>query len=204
MKPIYYGWWIVLASFAVAFYVAGTIFYGFTAFIEPLASEFGWSYTQISLAASLRGLEMGLLAPFVGILVDRYSAPRVLHKYMYHRGFFFERKTLEKAWTVAPLEMTRTGDNTRNRVYASLSEGGDVLPVLLAMFIGLVDGTQELVEYPATWFSNYQATFGNDAAHRYELCLERVQLASISPQYQSCMCNGVDNGYLIGINCLWW
>ena len=66
MKPIYYGWWIVLASFVVAFYVAGTVFYGFTAFIEPLASEFGWSYTQISLAASLRGLEMGLLAPFAG------------------------------------------------------------------------------------------------------------------------------------------
>ena len=78
MKPIYYGWWIVLASFAVAFYVAGTIFYGFTAFIEPLASEFGWSYTQISLAASLRGLEMGLLAPFVGILVDRYGSRKLM------------------------------------------------------------------------------------------------------------------------------
>ncbi len=78
MKPIYYGWWIVLASFVVAFYVAGTTFYGFTAFIEPLASEFGWSYTQISLAASLRGLEMGLLAPFVGILVDRYGSRKLM------------------------------------------------------------------------------------------------------------------------------
>jgi len=78
MKPIYYGWWIVLASFAVAFYVGGTIFYGFTAFIEPLAREFGWSYTQISLAASLRGLEMGLLAPFVGILVDRFGSRKLL------------------------------------------------------------------------------------------------------------------------------
>jgi MFS family permease len=78
MKPIYYGWWIVLASFAVALYVGGTIFYGFTAFIEPLAREFGWSYTQISLAASLRGLEMGLLAPFVGILVDRFGSRKLL------------------------------------------------------------------------------------------------------------------------------
>ena len=78
MIPIYYGWWIVLASFVVAFYVAGTVFYGFTAFIEPLANEFGWSYTQISLAASLRGLEMGLLAPFVGILVDRFGSRKLL------------------------------------------------------------------------------------------------------------------------------
>jgi len=78
MNPIYYGWWIVLASFITAFYVAGTIFYGFTAFMEPLANEFGWSYTQISLAASLRGLEMGLLAPFVGILVDRFGSRKLL------------------------------------------------------------------------------------------------------------------------------
>jgi MFS family permease len=78
MNPIYYGWWIVLASFITAFYVAGSIFYGFTAFIEPLANEFGWSYTQISLAASLRGLEMGLLAPFVGILVDRFGSRKLL------------------------------------------------------------------------------------------------------------------------------
>ena len=78
MKQIYYGWWIVLASFVVAFYVAGTIFYGFTAFIEPLADELGWSYTQISLAASLRGLEMGLLAPLVGILVDRFGSRKLL------------------------------------------------------------------------------------------------------------------------------
>jgi MFS family permease len=87
MIHIYYGWWIVLASFVVAFYVAGTIFYGFTAFIEPLANEFGWSYTQISLAASLRGLEMGLLAPFVGILVDRFGSRKLLFSGVIVLGF---------------------------------------------------------------------------------------------------------------------
>jgi MFS family permease len=87
MKQIYYGWWIVLASFTIAFYVAGTIFYGFTAFIEPLAKEFGWSYTQISLAASLRGLEMGLLAPFVGILVDRFGSRKLLFSGVIVLGF---------------------------------------------------------------------------------------------------------------------
>jgi MFS family permease len=87
VKQIYYGWWIVLASFVVAFYVAGTIFYGFTALIEPLANEFGWSYTQISLAASLRGLEMGLLAPFVGILVDRFGPRKLLFSGVLVLGF---------------------------------------------------------------------------------------------------------------------
>ena len=87
MKQIYYGWWIVLASFTVAFYVAGTVFYGFTAFIEPMANEFGWSYTQISLAASLRGLEMGLLAPFVGILVDRFGSRKLIFSGILVLGF---------------------------------------------------------------------------------------------------------------------
>jgi MFS family permease len=75
---LYYGWWIVFACFMNAFYVAGIIFYGFTAFVEPLVAEFGWSYAQISFAASLRGLEMGILAPLVGFLVDRFGSRRLL------------------------------------------------------------------------------------------------------------------------------
>ena len=77
-KNLYYGWWIVFACFLNAFYVAGIIFYGFTAFVEPLVAEFGWSYAQISFAASLRGLEMGILAPLVGFLVDRFGSRRLL------------------------------------------------------------------------------------------------------------------------------
>jgi len=75
---IFYGWWIVGASFLIALCVGGAVFYGFTAFFEPIANEMGWSYTQISLAASLRGLEMGLLSPFVGILADRWGPKRLI------------------------------------------------------------------------------------------------------------------------------
>ena len=39
----------------IALYSDGIIFYGFTAFFDPLVREFGWSYTQISFALSLRG-----------------------------------------------------------------------------------------------------------------------------------------------------
>ena len=79
-KPsnVFFGWWIVAASFFIALYTGGAIFYGFTAIFEPIASEFGWSYTQISLAASLRGLEMGLLAPLTGIFVDRWGPRRLV------------------------------------------------------------------------------------------------------------------------------
>ena len=74
---IFYGWWVVTACFFIALCMGGIIFCGFTAFFEPMANEFGWSYAQISLASSLRGLEMGFLAPLLGILVDRWG-PRKL------------------------------------------------------------------------------------------------------------------------------
>ena len=75
---VFYGWWIVGASFFIALYVGGVIFYGFTAIFEPIANELGWSYTQISLASSLRGLEVGLLAPLIGILTDRWGPRRLI------------------------------------------------------------------------------------------------------------------------------
>ncbi|MFC1919242.1 MFS transporter [Chloroflexota bacterium] len=77
-RRLFYGWWIVVASFTIALYTGGMVFYGFTAIFEPIADDLSWSHTHISLAASLRGLEMGLLAPVMGILVDRWGARRLV------------------------------------------------------------------------------------------------------------------------------
>jgi MFS family permease len=77
-RKLFYGWWIVGAGFFISLYSGGVIFYGFTALFEPVASEFEWSYVQVSLAASLRGMEMGLLAPLVGIIVDRWGPRRLI------------------------------------------------------------------------------------------------------------------------------
>ena len=78
LNRVFYGWWITLACSIIGLYVAGVIFFGFTAFFEPIAAEFDWSYTQVSFAVSLRGLEMGLLAPLVGFLVDYFGPRKVL------------------------------------------------------------------------------------------------------------------------------
>jgi len=74
---VFFGWYIVGASFLITLYVSGSINLGFTAVFEPIANELGWSYTQISFAASLRGLETGLLAPLAGMFLDRWG-PRPL------------------------------------------------------------------------------------------------------------------------------
>ena len=78
IKRVFYGWWITLACSLIGLYVAGAIFFGFTAFFEPIAAEFSWSYTQISFAVSLRGLEMGIFAPLVGFLADYFGPRKVL------------------------------------------------------------------------------------------------------------------------------
>jgi MFS family permease len=75
---VFYGWWIVGASFLINLFTAGAVFFGFTAFFEPIVEEFGWSYAQVSLAASLRGLEMAFLAPVAGLAVDRYGPRRLV------------------------------------------------------------------------------------------------------------------------------
>jgi len=68
----------VTACVLIALYLAAVVFYGFTAFIEPMADELGWSYTKISLGASLRGLEGGLMAPLIGMLIDRWGPRRLI------------------------------------------------------------------------------------------------------------------------------
>jgi OFA family oxalate/formate antiporter-like MFS transporter len=78
IKKVFYGWWIVLACSLIGLYVGGIVYYGFTAFFEPLVKEFGWSYTQISFATSLRGMEMGIFAPIIGFLVDRFGSRKLI------------------------------------------------------------------------------------------------------------------------------
>lgn len=75
---IFYGWWIVLATSLIHCWGAGTFFYGFTAFFNPLVDEFAWSYTATSVAASIRSIEGGIASPLVGIAADRFGARRLL------------------------------------------------------------------------------------------------------------------------------
>ena len=78
LSKIFYGWWIVSACLLISLLMAGFISFGFTAFFEPIVNEFGWSYAQISLASSLQGTEAGLLAPLIGVVVDRWGPRRLV------------------------------------------------------------------------------------------------------------------------------
>lgn len=77
LNEVFRGWWIILACFIIGILTGAFTFFGFTAFFDPLVKEFGWSYTQVSFALSLRGIEMSFLSPAVGFLVDRYGSRRL-------------------------------------------------------------------------------------------------------------------------------
>jgi sugar phosphate permease len=76
---IFYGWWIVAAMVIITTYMGGVVFFGFTAFIEPIEASFpAWPRWVTNSSVSLRGMESGLLAPFAGKLVDKYGPRRLI------------------------------------------------------------------------------------------------------------------------------
>jgi MFS family permease len=77
-RRIFYGWWVLVACAVIQFYLGGTFFQGFTALFNPIADEFSWSYATVSLAFTFRGFEAGVLAPIIGILVDRLGTRKLL------------------------------------------------------------------------------------------------------------------------------
>ena len=77
-RKIFYGWWLVLASFIMFAVGGGLCSYGFSTFFNPIIDEFGWTRTQTSLAFSLRSLEWGLMAPVVGFFIDRFGGRRLV------------------------------------------------------------------------------------------------------------------------------
>jgi MFS family permease len=84
----------------MSLYVSATTNFGFTAFFDPLVREFGWSYTQVSFAMSLRGMEMSILSPIVGFLVYRYGSRRLCLYGVFAIGLGFLALSLMRTlWT---------------------------------------------------------------------------------------------------------
>jgi MFS family permease len=76
---VFYGWWIVLvAGIGLSVHSAPILGFTFGVFLKSLSQEFSWSRAQISLAFTLSALGMTLAAPFLGWLVDRFGARRVI------------------------------------------------------------------------------------------------------------------------------
>ena len=72
-KGIFYGWWMVGAATGLQFLQAGLVTQAFGAYLAVLADEQGWSKTALSGAAALQQMEVALLGPVLGWLIDRFG-----------------------------------------------------------------------------------------------------------------------------------
>ena len=77
-RRVFYGWWIVLSGFLLMLFSTGVGFYGFSAFVNPIADSIaGGSRAIVATAVSIQRAESGILGPIMGFLVDRVG-PRII------------------------------------------------------------------------------------------------------------------------------
>ena len=76
MKRLFYGWKMVGAATGLQFLQAGLMTQAFGGYVALLSEERGWSKTSLAGAAALQQMEVALLGPVLGWLLDRFG-PRV-------------------------------------------------------------------------------------------------------------------------------
>jgi MFS family permease len=75
---LYYGWWIVAASFSILRITVGIGLYGPPVFLVPLQDHFGWSRAAVAGGSAVGALTVGVVAPLVGVWIDRYGSRKVM------------------------------------------------------------------------------------------------------------------------------
>ena len=74
----YHGWWLVLACIVILALTAGVATYSFSLFAIEFEREFGASRATVMWAASGHALVSALIAPQLGVLLDRFPARNVV------------------------------------------------------------------------------------------------------------------------------
>jgi len=75
--PIFYGWYIVFAALVAAMMATGMQVYSLGVFLKPMTDDLGWSRTDLSFGQTVATLCSGVVAFWVGPLLDRHGG-RVL------------------------------------------------------------------------------------------------------------------------------
>jgi len=94
-KPkVFYGYWIVVATFFCAFIYSGCGFFAFSLFVKPLQTDFGWGRGEIVTAFTIYYLVMGVASPFIGRVIDHYGAKTVISTGAFIAGLGFASSSL--------------------------------------------------------------------------------------------------------------
>ncbi|MCZ6658172.1 MAG: MFS transporter [Gammaproteobacteria bacterium] len=72
-RRIYYGYWLVVASFLAQFVSLGIFSYVLSSFMTPMIDELGWTRAEFTLSRSIGQVAMAVTGFFIGVAVDRYG-----------------------------------------------------------------------------------------------------------------------------------
>jgi MFS family permease len=75
-KKIFHGWKMVATATGMQFLQAGLMMQAFGAYVAVLSEEKGWSKTALSGAAALHQMEVAILGPVLGWMLDRFGPRR--------------------------------------------------------------------------------------------------------------------------------
>lgn len=76
-RGLFYGWYIAIAGATNNALILGITVFGFGVFIEPVRTDLDWSLAALTIGFSIRSFQSGLLAPFVGLLLERIGPRRM-------------------------------------------------------------------------------------------------------------------------------
>lgn len=78
MPRIYYGWWVVVATFFALFVCAGIGFFTYPVFIKYIEADMRWGRDSLSNAGAISALAAGFATPLIGYAVDRFGVRSVM------------------------------------------------------------------------------------------------------------------------------
>jgi len=77
-RRIFYGWWMVAAGCGLQFLQSALLMQSFGAYVAVLRDERGWSKTALSGAAALQQMEVAILGPILGWIIDRFGPQGII------------------------------------------------------------------------------------------------------------------------------
>lgn len=77
-KPLFFGWWQVVVALLAQAVATGTIAYSYSVIVVPLSAEFEASRMTLMLGMTTMTLVGGLLSPWLGASIDRFSLKRMM------------------------------------------------------------------------------------------------------------------------------
>jgi len=75
---VFYGYWIVAATFLCLLVVSGCGFFAFSLFVKPLEADLSWDRGGIMVAFTIYVLVRGVASVFTGRMIDRHEAKKVI------------------------------------------------------------------------------------------------------------------------------